>query len=824
MIYAEVLLPVPIAGAFTYKVPVDMEGRIAVGHRVIVPFGRRKSYTGIVTALTPIEPKGYEVKEIAMCIDDRPIVRHPQLKHWAWIADYYLCTPGEVYKAAVPAGLKIESETFISPVPGFEEDENDRLSTRELTLLEGLLSMGEKRVRLDALSKKTGVTAVGPVVNSLLARNAVMISENLVERYHARKETYVRLTATRGDSDALHAAFDAVKKGSRQEAALLTLIELSGFMRQDVSEPREVTRSSLMERAGVTSTVIAAMAKKGLVEMYTRKVSRFSYTGRPIRELPALSEHQISALRDIHRSWLEKDVTLLHGVTSSGKTELYIHLIDYVMKQGRQALYLVPEIALTTQLTTRLQKVFGDKVVIYHSKFSDNERVEIWNRMLDDSSPRVIIGARSSVFLPFSTLGLVIVDEEHESAYKQQDPAPRYNARDAAIVLARMHGAKTLLGSATPGIETYWKACAGRYGLVELTERYEGGVLPEMKIVDMTMARKKGQVKGIFSDELRADVSDALAHGMQSILFLNRRGYAPVARCKQCGYVPKCDHCDVSLTYHRRIDKLLCHYCGTPYQVPEVCPACKEPGIEVLGYGTERIEEEVDSCFPDARIARMDLDTTRNKDGYENIIEDFSAGKSQILVGTQMVTKGLDFGNVSVVGVVNADAVLNFPDFRSAERAFNMIEQVAGRAGRRSGDGRVAIQTYSPSHPLFPYLLTHDYKGFYEYELEERRKFNYPPFVRVIYIYVKHKEPVAVGTIANELASRLRELLGTRVSGPEEPTVGRVQTWYIRRIMLKVETNASISKVKSLLNDVRVDMTNRGRLSGASVYYDVDPM
>ena len=395
-------------------------------------------------------------------------------------------------------------------------------------------------------------------------------------------------------------------------------------------------------------------------------------------------------------------MTLLHGVTSSGKTELYIHLIDYAMKQGRQALYLVPEIALTTQLTTRLQRVFGNNVLIYHSKFSDNERVEIWNRLLDDSSPKVIIGARSSVFLPFASLGLVIVDEEHESAYKQQDPAPRYNARDAAIVLARMHGAKTLLGSATPGVETYRKACTGRYGLVELTHRYEGGELPEMKIVDMTEARKKGKVKGIFSDELRADVGEALSRGMQSILFLNRRGYAPVARCKQCGYVPKCDHCDVSLTYHRRIDKLLCHYCGTPYQVPEVCPACKEPGIEVLGYGTERIEEEVDACFPGAVIARMDLDTTRNKDGYEGIIEDFSAGKSQILVGTQMVTKGLDFGKVSVVGVVNADAVLNFPDFRAAERAFNMIEQVAGRAGRRSGDGKVAIQTYSPSHPLFP--------------------------------------------------------------------------------------------------------------------------
>ncbi len=759
-----------------------------------------------------------------MRIDDRPIVRHPQLKFWNWVADYYLCTPGEVYKAAVPAGLKIESETFISPVPGFEEDENYRLSTRELALLEGLLATGEKRVSLDSLARKTGITTVGPVVNSLLARNAVMVSENLVERYHARKETYVRLSAARGDSDALHAAFDAVKKGSKQESALLALIELSGFMRQGLAELNEVTRTALMERSGATSTVIAAMAKKGIVEVYTRKVSRFSYFGVSGGGLPKLTDIQGAALDKVHKSWLEKDITLLHGVTSSGKTELYIHLIDYVMRRGRQALYLVPEIALTTQLTSRLQRVFGDKVLIYHSRFSDNERVEIWNRLLDDPSPCVVIGARSSVFLPFGSLGLVIVDEEHESAYKQQDPAPRYNARDAAVVLASMHGAKTLLGSATPSVETFWKAVNGRYGLVELLERYEGGQLPEMRLVDMTLARKKGEVKGIFSDELREDVSGALGRGMQSILFLNRRGYAPVARCKMCGFVPKCDHCDVSLTYHRRIDKLLCHYCGTPYAVPDVCPACKEPGIEVLGYGTERIEEEVDSCFPGVAIARLDLDTTRNKDSYENIIEDFSRGKSQILVGTQMVTKGLDFGNVSVVGVVNADAIINFPDFRSAERAFNMIEQVAGRAGRKNSEGKVAIQTYSPSHPLFRFLLSHDYHGFYANEIDERRRFNYPPFVRVIYIYIKHKDPVAVGSIANDLASKLRTLLGNRISGPEEPTVARVQTLYIRRIMLKVETNASISKVKQLLNDVRIEMTNAGRLSGAIVYYDVDPM
>ncbi len=824
MLYAEILLPVPIAGTFTYRVPAEMENSLGVGHRVIVPFGRRKSYTGIVCALTPLEPIGYEVKEIAMRIDDRPIVRHPQLKFWNWVADYYLCTPGEVYKAAVPAGLKIESETFISPVPGFEEDENYRLSTRELALLEGLLATGEKRVSLDSLARKTGITTVGPVVNSLLARNAVMVSENLVERYHARKETYVRLSAARGDSDALHAAFDAVKKGSKQESALLALIELSGFMRQGLAELNEVTRTALMERSGATSTVIAAMAKKGIVEVYTRKVSRFSYFGVSGGGLPKLTDIQGAALDKVHKSWLEKDITLLHGVTSSGKTELYIHLIDYVMRHGRQALYLVPEIALTTQLTSRLQMVFGDKVLIYHSRFSDNERVEIWNRLLDDPSPCVVIGARSSVFLPFGSLGLVIVDEEHESAYKQQDPAPRYNARDAAVVLASMHGAKPLLGSATPSVETYWKAVNGRYGLVELLERYEGGQLPEMRLVDMTLARKKGEVKGIFSDELREEVSGALGRGMQSILFLNRRGYAPVARCKMCGFVPKCDHCDVSLTYHRRIDKLLCHYCGSPYAVPDVCPACKEPGIEVLGYGTERIEEEVDSCFPGVAIARLDLDTTRNKDSYENIIDDFSRGKSQILVGTQMVTKGLDFGNVSVVGVVNADAIINFPDFRSAERAFNMIEQVAGRAGRKNSEGKVAIQTYSPSHPLFRFLLSHDYHGFYANEIDERRRFNYPPFVRVIYIYIKHKDPVAVGSIANDLASKLRTLLGNRISGPEEPTVARVQTLYIRRIMLKVETNASISKVKQLLNDVRIEMTNAGRLSGAIVYYDVDPM
>lgn len=822
MLYADVIIPVPIAGTFTYSVPADMNSTLKVGHRVIVPFGRKKFYTGIVASIGPIAPQGYEVKDIAVKLDGDAIVRHPQLKFWNWVADYYLCTPGEVMKAAMPAGLKVESETFIAPNPDYEEDKDNRLTQRELCVMELLLT-SDKKLPLDSIGKKTGFANIGHVANSLLAKEAVMISENLVERYRSRKETYVRLRAEKGNLDALHKIFDSIKSGSKQETALLALIELSGFMRQG-NDLSEVTRSEIMERAGVTSAVVSAMEKKGVIEVYKKDVSRFSYSGLVSGELPILSDAQASALDSIHKSWFGKDITLLHGVTSSGKTEIYIHLIDYVIKNGRQALYLVPEIALTTQLTGRLQQVFGDKVVIYHSKFSDNERVDIWNRLLKSNEPCVVIGARSSVYLPFASLGLVIVDEEHETAYKQQDSAPRYNARDAAIVLASMHGAKTLLGSATPSIETYYKATTGRFGLVELTERFEGARLPEMKLVDMTDARKKGLIDGSLSIVTRRLVNEALKRGQQSILFINRRGYAPIARCSLCGYVPKCENCDVSLTYHRHSDKLICHYCGTPYPVPDVCPACKEPGIEVLGYGTERVEEEIENVFPNISISRMDLDSTRSKDSYEKIIDNFSKGKSRILVGTQMVTKGLDFDRVSVVGVVNADTVINFPDFRSSERAFNMIEQVAGRAGRRNDDGIVAIQTYNPSHPLFGFLLAHDYHGFYTTELNERSKYNYPPFSRIIYIYLKHKDRTAASTMSYEFAQRLRKLLGNRVSGPDEPYVARVQSLYIRRIMLKIETNASITKVKSLLNSVRIEMTNAKLLLGAVLYYDVDPM
>lgn len=508
MTFADVLVPVPIMGSFTYRVPAEMSDTLSVGHRVIVPFGRKKFYTGIVTGLSNIGPEDYEVKDIAFQLDSRPVVRHPQLKFWQWVADYYLCTPGEVMRAAMPAGLKVESETFIMPNPDYEEREDERLNQRELAVMELLLST-DKKMPLDVIAKKTGFANIVSVANSLLAKEAVMISENLVERYRSRKETYVRLAIPKGDSDALHKVFDSVKSGGKQEKALLALIELSGFMRQG-GELNEVTRTELIERAAVTTTVVAAMAKKGIVEIYTKEVNRFSYSGLVSGKLPVLTDAQGAALDAVHKSWLEHDVTLLHGVTSSGKTELYIHLIDYVIRNGRQALYLVPEIALTTQLTGRLQRVFGDKVVIYHSKFSDNERVDLWKKLLESSEPCVVIGARSSVFLPFASLGLVIVDEEHESAYKQQDPAPRYNARDAAMVLASMHGAKTLLGSATPSIETYYKATTGRFGLVELTERFEGMKLPEMRVIDMSDARKKGLVSGTFAFETERLVNESL--------------------------------------------------------------------------------------------------------------------------------------------------------------------------------------------------------------------------------------------------------------------------------------------------------------------------
>ena len=820
-LYAEVILPLPLFGTFTYSIPTTLEGKAAVGHRVIVPFGRKKYYTGIIESITPVAPEGFEVKDISSVLDPWPVVKHPQLKLWEWIAEYYLCTAGDVYKAAVPAGLKVESETFIELNPDYEEMPDARMTDREAIIMQSLDHNG--KMTPAEISKKTGLNSIESTISSMVERRMLIIAEKLIERYRPKKETLVRLAVDRNDNEAMHKVFDAVKGAKKQEMMLITLLDNLN-KRQQQQLPPEVPRQHLLEQSGLSPAILAALASKGIVEIFTREINRFNYTGTEQGELPKLSAPQSEAIDSIHRMFIDKNVTLLHGVTSSGKTEIYIHLIDYILNKGSQALYLVPEIALTTQLTRRLQKVFGKRVIIYHSKFSDNERVDIWKRMLHDPSPCVVIGARSSLFLPFSRLGLVIVDEEHESSYKQFDPAPRYNARDCAIVLASMHGAKTLLGSATPAIETYYKALNGRYGLVTLSERYEGVQLPLIEIVDLNDERRRGRISGPMSARLAMMSREAVKGGEQVILFHNRRGFAPVVVCKQCGYVPKCQNCDVSLTYHRKAGEMVCHYCGATYKLPTICPACKEPAIEVYGYGTERIEEIAESSFPGARIMRMDLDTTRNKDSYLNIINDFSLGKADILVGTQMVTKGLDFERVSLVGILNADNLINFPDFRASERAFNMLEQVAGRAGRRNKRGLVIVQTSQPAHPILSYLQAHNYEGFYEHELEERRRYGYPPFTRVINIYLKHRDEDLLIRAAAGYAETLRHLFGNRILGPDEPHIARIQSLYIRKIMLKVEIQASMSKVKAILRSVYEAQMADKSLRSLVVYYDVDPM
>ncbi len=819
MAYVEVIVPLPLNSRFTYSVPDRLKDKVAVGSRVIVPFGLRKHYTAIVSSLSAPKPEGYAVKEIeALLDDDGPVVIHPQLKFWDWVADYYMSAIGDVMRAALPAGLKVESETFVELSPDLDLDATETTLDAEEAMVCQILSH-HGRLMVAELGKKAGLgTDTERALSRMVDRGIVVVSEKIVERYRTHHETMVALPAGALSPQWRAEAFAAVKGAPKQENLLLAACQMLA------TEP-EVTKARLMDFSGCSSAIVAVLRDKGLLRVYKKEINRFRpEPGAPVVELPRLSPAQSDAMRSIEEQWAGGlSTVLLRGVTSSGKTEVYISLIDRALRRGSQVLYLVPEIALTTQLTGRLQRVFGQKVVVYHSKFTDNERVDIWRRLLHDPSPCVIIGARSSVFLPFHRLGLVIVDEEHEQSYKQFDPAPRYNARDAALVLASLHGARALLGSATPSVETYSKALDGKYGLVELTERYGGVTLPRIEVIDMAREFKRnGGMHTLIAEPTASAVESAVAGGNQAIIFHNRRGFAPMARCTQCANVIKCTDCDVSLTYHRSDNRLVCHYCGATYPLPTVCPVCKEPSVEIVGYGTERVEERVQSSFPRARILRMDLDSTRNKDGYQEIINTFSARKADILVGTQMVTKGLDFDAVSVVAVLSADMLIHYPDFRSAERAFDMLMQVAGRAGRRDTPGLVLVQTSEPQHAVIGFVREHDYRGFYEHEIAERRKFLYPPFTRLIYIYLKHREEEKVSVAAETMTRRLIDLLGNRVFGPEKPAIGRVQQQHIRKIMLKVETAASMKKVKDLLRSLQSSLAHI--LKGITVYYDVDPM
>ena len=775
--FAEIIVPLPLYGTYTYRIPPEIQGAVQVGSRVLVQFGKKKFYTGLISSLHNETPT-YEVKDIVSVLDPKPLVKYPQLKLWNWISEYYLCSVGEVYKAAVPTGLKPESETMISLNEEFGTPEGVKLTERQAMVV--MLLEEKKRLRISEIEKELKIKNVTQIAGSMLDMGIIHIDEKIVERYHAKSETYIELNIERGDQEGLKEFFDKTHRSQYQEKALICWLDLSGWM-QSNRPLLDVTRKQLLDLSGISAGILRSMIEKGIFRQEKRLINRFNGNDSVKKQdLATLSPQQQRACQEITEQLRSRQSVLLHGVTGSGKTEVYTHLIDHVLKTGNQVLYLVPEISLTTQLTDRLRKVFGDRLLVYHSKFSDSERVDIWKRLLESNEPMVVLGVRSSVFLPFGRLGLVIVDEEHESSYKQYDPAPRYNARDTAMVLASMHGAKVVLGSATPSIETYYKATTGKYGLVTLSERYEGAVLPEVEIIDMREQRKKKQNIGTLSSPLIQEMRGALSDNKQVILFQNRRGFAPVVVCQQCGWTPKCENCDVSQIYHKYNNMLKCHYCGYTRALPTVCPACGLNGIEVYGYGTERIAEEVGKNFPEARISRMDLATTRNKDAYQDIIEDFAAHRTDILVGTQMVSKGLDFGEVRMAGVINADTLLNFPDFRSNERAYNMLEQVAGRAGRRKEKGKVLIQTTNPKENVFEYVKAHDYSSYYQSEIAERERYAYPPFTKIINIYLRNKDGNMVDRAAVIYAKKLREVFGTRVLGPEKPFVGRIALWYIQ--------------------------------------------
>ncbi len=816
--YAEVILPLAVQGTFTYLVPEEMQCDISRGSRVYVPFGPRKLYTGIVADLHTNTPK-FKVKPIASLLDGTSILRHPQLKFWQWIADYYLCTLGEVYRAAVPTGLKVESETNLSLNKAIDLEEiGQTLTPAETELLNEVIVADH--VRMSDLDRERSHATTARYVSRMLQKGIIVADEKATSSYKAKTIAIVSACNDVKNHEWLHQAFDAVTTATKQERLLISFLEL--IKNQAVPE---ITREELLTKAKVSPGILKAICDKGILKVEKRKINRFdAKPGNKPVELPPLSPLQREALRQIDEQWREKNVVLLRGITGSGKTEIYCHAILSALEAGHQVLYLVPEISLTTQLTDRLRKVFGNRLLVYHSKFSDSERVDIWRKLLHSHEPMVILGVRSSVFLPFAKIGLVVVDEEHEASYKQYDPAPRYNARDAAIMLAHLHGAKTLLGSATPAIDTYYKAQTGKFGLVELLERYQGAQLPDVMVVDMLDSRKRRLTDGLLANPVAENLRHTIKRGRQAIMFQNRRGFAPLIQCTQCGWQPKCQYCDVSMVYHKSIDVMSCHYCGYQMHLPRLCPACGQNSVRIGGYGTERIAEHLHSHFPEARVSRMDLDTTRNKDAYQEIIEDFAGHNTDILIGTQMVSKGLDFANVSMVGVVNADSLLHFPDFRANERAFNMLVQVAGRAGRRNEQGQVFIQTSDAANPLLKFISSQDYSGYYEYELEQRRRFGYPPFTKIIMLYVKHREEAEAARLATRYAGELQKVFGTRVLGPAKPSVARISNYYIQTIMLKIEAVASMIKVKKLLFEIYSRMAADRSFRNAQVYYDVDPV
>lgn len=812
-LFVDVILPLYIAKTYTYRVPLEWNADIAIGKRVIVQFGRNKIYAGIIHRVSKEAPLNYEAKYILNVIDADPLVDANQLALWEWMAGYYMCYLGEVMQAALPAALKMASETKIV---ASENSDLDRslLSDKGYMVMEALDVAGE--LTINDIVKLLGQNTVYPLLKKLFDDGYILISEEIKDRYVPKRKMYLTLAPEFEDADGIRELLDSLNRAPKQQDTVLAFIQLR-------KNTKDITRQDIMERAGVSAGVVASLIEKEVFVVQEKIVSRLGGEDVEITADFVLNKMQQQVLEQTKGLFEEKDVVLLHGVTASGKTQLYIRLIEQMINQGKNALYLLPEIALTTQITERLKLHFGDKLGVYHSKFNDNERAEVWHKVLKGEY-KVVIGARSSVFLPFQDLGLVVVDEEHESSYKQYEPSPRYHARDTAVYLAHLQGAKVLLGSATPSIESYYNAKAGKYGLVELKERFGDSQLPDIQVVNVAEEGRKDQMFSYFSGILLQGITDAIERKEQVILFQNRRGHTPFVQCNTCGWVAKCVNCDVSMTYHKSTNHLHCHYCGHSEPPIQVCPACGMPHIESKGFGTERVEEELELLLPEARIGRLDLDSTKGKYGFEKIITAFDDHEFDILIGTQMVAKGLDFGRVSLIGIINADAMINFPDFRAYERAFSLFSQVAGRAGRREQKGKVIVQTHTPNHRVLEQVIQHDYEGMFMTEVKERKNYQYPPFYRIIRLDVRHTDMQMASDASSRLAVLLRSSLGSRVLGPEPPLVSRIRNHFIQTITLKIErNNVSIVRVKELINQAITQFGLEKQYKGVRISIDVDP-
>ena len=808
-------------GTFTYRVPFDLNDQVRVGQRAVVQFGKTKIMSGLIVSLTEQVPS-VEVKYLTGLLDAQPIVNGKQLKFWEWVKTYYMCHLGEVMQSALPSALKLSSETTVALSPDYVLD-SVALNDFEYLIVEALQI--KPKITISEVSKIIGFKKVMPLVHSMMEKGILVMEEELNEKYKAKYERFVRLAGEYRDETKLQEMMDQLtKRAYKQLEVLLAFITLGGDC------DSEVLAKTLLEKANATSAILKTMAEKGVFEVYERKVSRLKeFNVQTDVDTIQLTEAQQKAFDGIQNGFAEAKPVLLHGVTSSGKTEIYIKLIKEAIDQGRQVLYLLPEIALTAQIINRLKAYFGDRLGVYHSRYGNNERVEVWSQVRDfeqthSQKQQIIIGSRSAIFLPYSDIGLIIVDEEHDSSFKQVDPAPRYNARDAAIVLAAMHKANIVLGSATPSYESYYNALNGRYHLVEITERYGGVQMPEIILSDMRVERRRKTMKADFGSTLLDAMKETFEEHNQTILFQNRRGFSLRIECDDCHHVPQCINCDVSLIYHKSQNVLRCHYCGYTASVPSECPVCHSPNIRMHGFGTEKIEEDLSLVMPEAKVARLDLDTTRSKNDYQSILERFQNKETNILVGTQMVTKGLDFDSVKVVGILNADNMLSFPDFRAHERSFQLMAQVAGRAGRKGQQGQVIIQTYDPSHPVLQDVLHNDFKGLYEKQMATRRQFGYPPFYRLVMIRLKHKDYQKLNPAATELSSMLRPIFKQDLLGPEYPIVSRVKNFFIKQMLVKFNREHNAQQVKELIINKIHQFQLLPEYKSVIVQIDVDPI